>query len=255
MYLRAAHVETDLRVLRRLIHDNPLGLLTTGIPSQKYSFLQTSHIPFALDVEDESSETELGRLRGHLAKMNPHSKSMMDSLSEKPHLNSCLEQEVMVLFNAPEHHYITPKFYTQTKPDTGKVVPTWNYAAAQVYGKAKIYFDSQSEETGNFLSKQIRDISHHSETTIMRHTGGDRPKEWLVSDAPDQFINLLKKNIIGIEITIDRLEGKFKMSQEMGKGDREGVIAGLGNIGSDMGQGVSELVQKRGEIKDQASKK
>ncbi|KAH6896539.1 transcriptional regulator PAI 2-type [Thelonectria olida] len=255
MYLRGVHAETDLRVLRRLIHENPLGLLTTGIQSTKHPFLQTSHIPFVLDVEDESSETELGRLRGHLAKQNPQSKAIIDNLTENPGLNSTLEQEVLVLFNAPAHHYVTPKFYTETKPATGKVVPTWNYAAAQAYGKARIFFDSKAQETGDFLAQQIQDISHHSETSLMDHTGEDRPEEWLVSDAPEGFVNLLKKNIIGIEITIDRLEGKFKMSQEMGKGDRQGVIDGFASVGSAAAQGVSDTVRQRGELKDQAVKK
>ncbi|KAH6652367.1 transcriptional regulator PAI 2-type [Truncatella angustata] len=250
MYIRAVHAERDIRVLRKLIHDNPLGLLTTAIRSPTFPFLQTSHIPFVLDVKDESSETECGLLRGHLARQNPHSKAMIEALTSTPGSNNFLEEEVLVLFNAPAHHYVTPKFYTETKPATGKVVPTWNYAAAQVYGKAKIFFDSSSEETSNFLQKQIKDLSHHNETMIMGYTGeAGRPSEWKVSDAPDRFIQLLKKNIIGIEIEIDRLEGKFKMSQEMGKADQEGVIEGFAKLDSDAAQWVSNTVKARGELK------
>jgi transcriptional regulator len=251
MYIRAVHAEPDLRVLRKLIHDNPLGMLTTAIRSPTYPFLQTSHIPFVLDVNDDSSETEKGRLRGHLARQNPHSKAMIEALTANPGLKNILEEEVLVIFNGPAHHYVTPKFYTETKPATGKVVPTWNYAAAQVYGKARIHFDSSSEETSSFLQKQIEDLSHHHETTTMGHTGENgRPSEWKVSDAPERFVNLLKKNIIGIEIEVERLEGKFKMSQEMGKADREGVVQGFANLDSDAAQWVSETVKERSDLKD-----
>jgi transcriptional regulator len=67
--------------------------------------------------------------------------------------------------------------------------------------------------TSAFLSEQIDNLSHHTETSVMDYTGrGDRPDPWKVSDAPERYIELMKKNIIGIEIAIDRLEGKFKMS-------------------------------------------
>lgn len=254
MYIRAVHAEADLRVLRRLIHDNPLGLLTTGIQSPTFPFLQTSHIPFVLDVEDEASETELGRLRGHLARQNPHAKAMIETLTANPTPNNVLEQEVLVIFQYPTHHYVTPKFYTETKPASGKVVPTWNYAAAQVYGRAKIYFDSSSEETASFLGKQIRDLTHHNETTTMGYTGGDRPTEWKVDDAPARYIDILKKNIVGIEIEVDRLEGKFKMSQESTEGDRAGVIEGFNKVESETAKEIARIVKERGEQKDKVSK-
>lgn len=250
MYIRAVHAEADLRVLRRLIRDNPLGLLTTGIPSPTYPFLQSSHIPFVLDVSNDSSESELGRLRGHLARQNPHSKAMIEALTSKPDTTNVLEQEVLVIFTAQSNHYITPKFYTETKPLTGKVVPTWNYAAAQVYGKAKIYFDPSASETSEFLGKQIRDLTRHTETS-MGYTGPaeGRPTQWKVEDAPEKYIDILKKAIIGIEIDVERLEGKFKMSQEMGQGDREGVIQGLAALDSDAAQKVSQVVKDRSDQK------
>lgn len=249
MYIRPVHAETDLRVLRKLIRDNPLGLLTTGIRSEKFPFLQASHIPFVLDVEDESSETELGHLRGHIARANPHSKAMVDYLESKPELNNVLEDEVLVLFNHPAHHYVTPKFYTETKPDSGKVVPTWNYAAAQVYGKARIFFKSSEEETSAFLNKQMADLTHHNETTTMGYTGGDQPTEWKVTDAPDRYIDLLRKAIVGIEIKITSLDGRFKMSQEMSKGDKDGVAAGFAGLESDAAKEVSQMVKERSDQK------
>lgn len=253
MYLRADHADADTKALRQLIRENPLGILTTAIPSSNYPLIQCTHIPFLLGVEDEDSETELGVLRGHLARQNPHSKAMIDAVGAKAaagNADNIIEQEAMVLFNVPAHHYVTPKFYTETKPATGKVVPTWNYAAAQVYGKAKIYYDSKAEETGAFLSSQISDLSQHAETTIMGHTGtGKAPGAWKVSDAPEPYINILQKNIIGIEIKVDRLEGKFKMSQEMSEGDRQGVAGGFDGLGSDVGSKMADIVRERGEMK------
>ncbi|EWZ97324.1 hypothetical protein NW765_004301 [Fusarium oxysporum] len=250
MYIRAAHAETDLRVLRRLIHENPLGMLTTGIKSQTHSFLQSSHIPFLLDVQDESSETELGRLRGHLARQNPQSKAMIEHCTSNPSLKSYLEDEVLVIFTKSTHHYVTPKFYTETKPANGKVVPTWNYAAAQVYGKARIYYEN-NEETSSFLGKAISDLTDHNERNTMGYTGGERPSQWKVSDAPEKYVELLKRNIIGIEIEVTKLEGKFKMSQEMGEGDREGVIKGFEGLGTEVGDEIARVVKERGELKDQ----
>ena len=261
MFLRDVHADATIQTLRKLIRQNPLGILTTAIASPNYPLLQSSHIPFVLDVEDEESETELGVLRCHVARPNPQSKAMIESLKAAQQQGKdgaggdgrpgVLEQEVLVLFNAPAHHYVTPKFYTETKPTTGKVVPTWNYATAQVYGRARVYHDSKSEESRAFLSKQIHDLSQQSETSIMGYTGlGDRPGPWSVTDAPERYIELLQKNIIGIEITIDRLEGKFKMSQEMQPGDREGVIKGFANLGSEVGAEMSRLVKERGELKE-----
>lgn len=255
MYLRTVHAESRIPVLRDLIRSYPLGVLTTAIPSETQPFIQATHIPWVLDVQDESSETELGILRGHLARQNPHSKTMIDSVSSSSSgtATNVLEQDVLVLFTAAPAHYVTPKFYTETKPSTGKVVPTWNYAAAQVYGKAKIYFDSKSDETSDFLTRQITDLTNHTETTIMDYTGqSGRPGQWNVTDAPERYVELLKKAIIGIEITIDKLEGKFKMSQEMSKGDRDGVVEGFANLQSDVGTAVSGVVKERSEMKEAA---
>ncbi|KAH7227563.1 hypothetical protein BKA60DRAFT_123319 [Fusarium oxysporum] len=89
----------------------------------------------------------------------------------------------------------------------------------------------------------------------MNYTGkGDRPGPWKVSDAPERYIELMKKNIIGIEISIHRLEGKFKMSQEMRKGDRDGVIQGFGSMESDACQVIATMVQERSDLKEAQNK-
>ncbi len=250
MYLRSVHAESNIASLRQFIRDNPLGILITTLESPNFPTLQCSHIPWVLDVTDEHSETELGKLRGHLAKPNLQSKAMAEAIQTHNPSNDSLEQEVLVLFNGPAHAYVTPKFYVETKPDTGKVVPTWNYSAVQAYGKATILFDSHNEATGAFLQQQIIDLTKQSEETIMHHTGGEHSSAWEVSDAPARYIELLKKNIIGVEINITRLEGKFKMSQEMSKGDRQGVVKGYESLETEHGLQMARIVEERGAIKD-----
>lgn len=253
MYLRADHAESSLPALRDLIRKNPLGVLTTAIHSDSRPFIQATHLPWILDINDESSQTELGLLRGHIARQNPHSKTMVESLTARGHDHNpddVLEQEVMVLFTAAPAHYVTPKFYTETKPATGKVVPTWNYAAAQCYGKARIYHDARTDETSEFLARQIMDLTDHAEISIMDYTGENgRLGQWSVTDAPERYIDILKKNIVGIEIQISTLEGKFKMSQEMSKGDRDGVVEGFVGLGTDVGKALSHIVQERSEAR------
>ncbi|CRG89661.1 hypothetical protein PISL3812_06700 [Talaromyces islandicus] len=257
MYLRAAHAESSIKTLLEFIRENPLGVLTTAISSPSYPLLQSSHIPWVLDFISEDPDAPVkGRLRGHMAKQNPHSKAMIESVTATGSPStSQLQQDVMVLFTSMHHHYVTPKFYTETKPSTAKVVPTWNYSAAQVYGKATIYYDSSYPQTSEYLSQQIRDLSNLCETSIMGYTGqGDRVEPWKVSDAPERYIEIMKKNIIGIEVAIESIGGKFKMSQEMGKGDREGVIEGFTKLGSDVGNHIACLVKERGEMKDATAK-
>lgn len=248
MYLRDVHVEHDLRVLRHLVRESPLGLFTTAISSSSFPLLQSSHIPFILDVEDESSETQLGRLRGHIARQNSQSKAIIEETNSKG--TKVLENDVLVVFTPAAHHYVSPQFYTETKPSTGKVVPTWNYAAVQVYGRATVYVDTKSGETSEFLNSQIQALTEHNETNTMGYDGkGDSPGPWKVSDAPENYIELLKKAIIGVEIKIDRMEGKFKMSQEMKDGDTDGVIKGFENLQTETGREIADMVAQRRELK------
>lgn len=251
MYLRAIHADDHIPTLRKFIRSQPLGTLTTAIAVDDLPFIQTSHIPWVLNVEHEANESELGILRGHMARQNPQAKAMISAaMSTMPdgHTGGVqLRDEVLVLFTGPVHHYVTPKFYTETKPATGKVVPTWNYTAVQAYGKATVFFD-KSEESTSYLSKQIADLSSHAEGSLMGYTGGDKKAPWKVSDAPDPYIAIMQKNIIGIEIAVTRLGGKFKMSQELGDKDRTGVIEGFEALGSEVGTAMAQTVSIRQEI-------
>ena len=255
MYLRSVHAELDIPSLQKFIRENPLGVLITSLTSPNFSTLQCSHIPWIIDAS--SDESKPGILRGHMARANPHAKAIVEAVKEHHPSNGPLEQEVLILFNGPAHAYVTPKFYTETKPDTGKVVPTWNYSAVQVYGKAKIYYDTKDEggaETSGFLQKQINDLTDHSEADILSSMGGNTDVKWEVDDAPAPYVDILKKAILGLEIEITRLEGKYKMSQEMSEGDREGVAKGFESLGTENGLRISKTVEERGALKAAAKK-
>ncbi|KZF19160.1 hypothetical protein L228DRAFT_224863 [Xylona heveae TC161] len=249
MFLPSVHAETDEAVLLEFIRENPLGVLITSIESSHHDFLQCTHVPFVLDLPEEPGRSK-PRLRAHIAKQNPQTKAMIEAVDGKPPNVLELDSEVLVLFNGRHDHYVTPKYYVETKPDTGKVVPTWNYSAVQVYGKLSLYYDSKTPETSTFLAKQLHDLSEHTERSIMDYTGGERPQPWKVADAPDAYIALMQRNIVGIEIQINKIQGKHKMSQEMRPGDREGVVEGFAKLGGDAGVALSALVKERGELHD-----
>ena len=252
MYLRDVHAEKHLPTLYQFIQKNPLGLLTTALESKTFQFLQTSHIPWVLDVPNDGDETKLGTLRGHIARANPQAKALIETATAapesevKPDGTYTVTRDALVLFNGPAHHYVTPKFYTETKPKTGKVVPTWNYSAVQVYGRATIFYDTKANSTHTFLDKQIRDLTNHGEGNIMGH----KEKPWEVEDAPESYVEILKKAIIGIEIEISDIGGKWKMSQEMSVGDREGVAIGFGSLNTELGADMAETVRSRSAKKE-----
>jgi transcriptional regulator len=251
MYLRPVHTDLNFPTLYKFIRSNPLGLITTAIQSPNFHFIQSSHVPWVLDVHEEENNSEelKARLRGHMARANPQAKALIEAATKAS--STRIQEEVMVLFNGPVHHYVTPKFYIETKPSTGKVVPTWDYSAVQAYGTATIFYDSSSPETEAFLTKQLDDLSQQSEEKEFGYTGKDgAPKAWNVGEAPDSYIGVMKKAIIGIEIEIKSLAGKFKMSQELANGDRQGVIDGFQALGTEGADLIAKTVKERGELKD-----
>ncbi|RDW79931.1 FMN-binding split barrel-2 [Coleophoma cylindrospora] len=258
MYLRKDHAELSIPALYEFIHQNPLGVLTTGLSSESYPFLQSTHLPWVLDQTEDTATAVGSKLRGHLARANPHTKALVEAaqkISPEGTGPVQLKDEVMILFTSPVQHYVTPKFYVKTKPSTGKVVPTWNYAAVQAYGTATIYF-STGTETGEFLSKQISDLSALAEEDVMGYDGKEgRKGPWTVDESPETYVNLLKKAILGIEIEITRLEGKWKMSQELGAEDRQGAIEGFRALEKPLGNQMADLVQERGILKHGAIEK
>jgi transcriptional regulator len=248
MYIRPVHAELDHKALFAFVKQYPLGLFTTAIPNPKYDTLQTTHIPFVLDESEtleagqSSPEGSLGTLRGHMARANPQCKAIIDAL--RPTSSSKLPEDVLILFNAPVNSYVPPRFYVDTKPNDGKVVPTWNYAAVQVYGTLTAHYEN-NESTGKYLQKQVEDLSNLQEVEHRDPSG--KHGAWKVADAPERYVELLKKGIIGIEIEIKRIEGRFKLSQEDDDGDWNGVVEGFRSLGTDKGEKMAEMVESRGK--------
>jgi transcriptional regulator len=192
MYQPSHFREDRIEVQHDLIRRHPLGLLI----SMGVDGLIANPIPFVLDV----SAGALGTLQCHVARANPQWKALQDIA------------ECLIVFQAAEH-YITPSWYA-TKQETGKVVPTWNYATVHAWGKPQVRDDAE------WVRRQIEALTHIHE--------GSRAAPWAVSDAPAPFVAAQLRGIVGIEIPITRLEGKWKVSQNRPEADRAGVYAGLG---------------------------
>ena len=192
MYNPGSFSETDTRELTGLVQQYPLGLLiTSGL-----SGLLASPIPFLYRVKEGKS-----MLVAHLANANPHWKDLVG-------LKECL-----VVFQGSEN-YITPGWYP-TKQTTHKVVPTWNYEMVQVKGIPTVV------ESSDWLRSQVGDITDSMEQK--------RKMPWKVADAPADFIESQLKAIVGLEIEITKIKGKWKMSQNRPIEDAQGVAKGLSN--------------------------
>lgn len=215
MYQPVHHEEKRLDVLHDLIRAHPLGLLASSGPEGPIANL----IPFLLDASIAPS----GRLRAHMARANPQWRS----IAERP------DEKVLVIFQGV-NSYITPSWYA-TKRETGKVVPTWNYATVQVRARARIMNDP------NWLSAQVR-------TLTVTHEA-DRDEPWNVSDAPADFIAMQLRAIIGIEMDIEEISGKWKVSQNRPFPDRLGVADGLSVAnGKSDAQRMADLVRSFGSL-------
>ena len=193
MYQPPHFIETRQDVLHGLIRAHPLGLLISNGTDGPVA----NAIPFLLDAEAGPN----GRLRAHLAKANPQWRLLADNPASP----------VLVVFQGADA-YVTPSWY-ETKRETGKVVPTWNYAIVQVRGTVKV-IDDQA-----WLAQQIAELTASQE--------GTREAPWAVTDAPAPFIQSQIKGIIGLEIEISEIHGKWKVSQNRPVADRVGVAEGL----------------------------
>ncbi|MHA6643327.1 FMN-binding negative transcriptional regulator [Mesorhizobium sp. A623] len=193
MYQPPLFRETRPDVLHALIRAHPFGLLI----SSGQDGPTANPLPFVLDDAVEPH----GRLRVHLARANPQWRVLADNPGTT----------VLVVFQGVDS-YITPSWY-ETKRETGKVVPTWNYAMVQVRGTAHVIEDAA------WLAQQIGDLTGLHENK--------RQEPWAVSDAPDAYIQSQIKGIVGIEIDIVEISGKWKVSQNRPVADRAGVAAGL----------------------------
>lgn len=192
MYAPKHFDEARLEVLHQLIHSHPLATLVT----QDGASLCADHIPFELAAP--SVNAPYGVLRGHVARANPLWRRAQAG-------------DVLAVFQGPQA-YISPAWYAE-KALSGKVVPTFNYAVVHAHGPLRIIDDA----------RQLLALLEH---LTKRHEAA-RSAPWQVSDAPPAYIEQMMTAIVGIEIPIARLEGKWKISQNRPDADQSRIAAGL----------------------------
>jgi len=208
MYIPSSYLESNSEILFDFIEAHPFGVLITASTDGLFA----THLPLLVD----RARGPHGTLQGHIARANPHHRQT-------------LAPEALVIFSGPDA-YVTPAWYP-TKAEHGKVVPTWNYVAVHVYGTLTIHDDRA------FLHQ-------HLDALTKRHEAG-RDHPWATTDAPADFIERMQRAVVGIEIAITRLEGKWKMSQNRSSADIDGVVQGLAASPSRSDRAVSEIVAAR----------
>lgn len=207
MYLPSHFREDRPDVLRQLIEANPLAALVSTADAG----LVANHLPLLFDP----AEGPHGTLTGHLARANDQWQTFGSA-------------EVLAIFQGPQA-YISPAWYP-TKHETGKAVPTWNYAVVHVWGTVETFEDPA--RLRGFLTR----LTDRHEAL--------RPIPWAVADAPADYIDNLLRAIIGVEIRITRIEGKWKASQNQPERNREGVVGGLKSELGDQGTAMAELISR-----------
>lgn len=191
MYLPSHFAQTDREVLHRLMQEHSLSTLVTMTASG----LDANHIPLLLTP----GEGEYGVLRGHVARANPIWKEYQSAT------------DVMAIFQGADA-YISPSWYP-SKHEHGKAVPTWNYAVVHASGPLRIIDDAV------WLREQLTLLTSRHESAL--------PQPWSIEDAPADYIDKMLSAVVGIEITITKLVGKWKVSQNQPASNRVGVIEGL----------------------------
>ncbi len=191
MYVPAHFDEPRIELLHRLIRERPLGTLVTLAGDG----LNANHIPFEIDIEP----APFGTLRGHVARANPVWRDFSSAV------------EALVIFHGAQT-YISPSWYP-TKQATGEVVPTYNYLVTHGYGQMKIIHERE------WLRALVTRLTNRFEA--------ERAVPWHVTDAPPAFIDKQLGAIVGIEIALTKLIGKWKVSQNRPSKDRDCVVKGL----------------------------
>jgi transcriptional regulator len=180
----------DVARMHALMRARPFAALVSNGAAGLYA----THLPTVLR-DDEAN----GIIECHLARANPHWKDLAEG------------NEALMMFQGPEG-YITPNWYP-SKALHGKVVPTWNYAVVHAYGRPEVMQDK------DWLRRHVGELTAQQERS--------EEKPWALSDAPDSYIDVMLRGIVGFRFAIARLEGKWKMSQNREAQDRTGVVAGL----------------------------
>ena len=207
MYLPAHFEITDAALMHGLIRSHSLGTWASAPAGE----LVVNHVPFLIDT----TRGPHGTLVGHVARANPLWQHLGDSI---------------VVFQGPQA-YISPSWYPSKHAD-GKAVPTWNYAVVHAHGRPLAIEDKA--ELLQIVSRLTQ--THEAKQAL----------PWSVSDAPADYIDKMLGAIVGIEMPIERLEGKWKVSQNRPEADRQGTAAGLIGRGEPDGIAMAHLVHKPG---------
>ncbi len=207
MYTPKAFEVTDLPTLHGAMKQSELATLVTTTPRG----LVATHLPLLLD----ETRGEYGTLTGHVSRAN------LQWREADP------EAEALIIFLGPDA-YVSPSWYP-AKQETGRVVPTWNYAAIHVYGRLTFFEDPER------LRTVVAELTRKHEAAF--------PAPWQVTDAPAAYIDSQLKAIVGFECRILRLEGKQKFNQNRSLEDRLGVIEGLRELEDERKIQVAELME------------
>lgn len=200
MYLPQHFEEKRTEELHRVIREHPLGVLVLNGPNG----LDANHLPFELNAD----VGERGSLLAHVARANPLWQETKDG------------DEALVIFRAA-NAYISPNWYP-SKHEFHRQVPTWNYQAVHVHGKMKIRDDER------FVRGVVARLTRVNEA----HTGSDRP--WKMTDSSKEYVDQMLSAIVGIEIEITRLIGKWKLSQNREERDRNNAVEELRKRGEQL---------------------
>lgn len=195
MYIPSQFEQPDIEVMHELIRNRPLATVVT----LGSNGINANHIPLHLELTPEP----YGVLRGHVARSNPIWTDLRADI------------EVLAIFHGPDA-YISPSWYA-TKQETGKVVPTWNYTVVHAYGSLRIIDDA------SWVRTQLEALTSHNEAVF--------PEPWTIADAPVDFTEKLIAAVVGIELVITRLSGKWKVSQNQPPQNQDSVIQGLSASG------------------------
>jgi transcriptional regulator len=170
--------------------------------------LVASHIPFLIERDGERLH-----LQGHLARPNPQVSDLARG------------GEVLAIFHGP-HAYISPNWYA-----SGPSVPTWNYVDVHAYGTVQLVEDAE------WLRRFLVRLSERHEAR--------NPVAWRMQDLAEAYVETMLKGIIGLDIAVTRLEGKYKLSQNRPAADRPGVIAALEAQSDHDARAVAKLMRDR----------
>ncbi len=207
MYIPSHFAEDRTEVLHALMRRHPLAtLVTLGSAG-----IVANHIP--LELHQEAGGRAL--LRGHVARANPVWRDLVDGV------------DALAIFQGPDS-YISPSWYA-TKREHGKVVPTWNYCTVHAYGAIAFRHDAQ------WMHDLVSELTQRHEATMAQ--------PWAVTDAPADYVQTMLANIVGLELVVSRLQGKWKVSQNHPPGNRAGVVEGLRLRGDEAALAMAALVQ------------